>query len=551
MEGADKLHAANGKHQLPRSPSSVLQQLALEEADALEDLRLSDQGNEEPGRPAGEERGEAGRSSGCSKPNPAASEAEPAPSLPAPPRSLRRPQPAYAHGPGDRGAPAHGFGAPDWRPQQPVSPMYYMPQYEAYGPEAPLGSPGAPRSAAMRMPCAYQRSCRGGRTRSRAGSRCRGSRGAVGRPQSSRFLVAALARRALGSLGALACVAAPVGAGGTCRRGRAVCHPAGWAGAWGGSAPPPAPEGYLRAPDSRRAPSWRARTQAWSRTRTHGTTTRRSRCTPARSWGRRWPARRARRSPAACRPARRAAPTTTACSRCRSCPVRGRARPLRGRGALFFIFATISLSAARPNEHALAQRTATPLCRARGRAARHGRPADGDGPQRAIAGRHGAAVRRPALLAHGRAAAAARRRAALAGRHAARPRAPRQRRPRQGAPRTRRAPLGGQRPEPARSQDLKTYRCRLPTRPARAGMRRGGPATRPAQAHGPAGKGAARSGPARAQALRRRVHAQARAARRPVAGDAARVLMARPGARSSGSTWRRRTAASPRRARRS
>jgi len=197
-----------------------------------------------------------------------------------------------------------------------------MPQYEAYGPEAPLGSPGAPRSAAMRMPCAYQRSCRGGRTRSRAGSRCRGSRGAVGRPQSSRFLVAALARRALGSLGALACVAAPVGAGGTCRRGRAVCHPAGWAGAWGGSAPPPAPEGYLRAPDSRRAPSWRARTQAWSRTRTHGTTTRRSRCTPARSWGRRWPARRARRSPAACRPARRAAPTTTACSRCRSCPVR-------------------------------------------------------------------------------------------------------------------------------------------------------------------------------------------------------------------------------------
>jgi len=429
--------------------------------------------------------------------------------------------------------------------------MYYMPQYEAYGPEAPLGSPGAPRSAAMRMPCAYQRSCRGGRTRSRAGSRCRGSRGAVGRPQSSRFLVAALARRALGSLGALACVAAPVGAGGTCRRGRAVCHPAGWAGAWGGSAPPPAPEGYLRAPDSRRAPSWRARTQAWSRTRTHGTTTRRSRCTPARSWGRRWPARRARRSPAACRPARRAAPTTTACSRCRSCPVRGRARPLRGRGALFFIFATISLSAARPNEHALAQRTATPLCRARGRAARHGRPADGDGPQRAIAGRHGAAVWRPALLAHGRAAAAARRRAALAGRHAARPRAPRQRRPRQGAPRTRRAPLGGQRPEPARSQDLKTYRCRLPTRPARAGMRRGGPATRPAQAHGPAGKGAARSGPARAQALRRRVHAQARAARRPVAGDAARVLMARPGARSSGSTWRRRTAASPRRARRS
>lgn len=143
MDQSEK-RGADGKLQpLPRSPSSVLQKLELlEEGEALESLRLSDQGDEEACQ-AGEEGEEV---PGSSKSNPAASEGVPAASMLAPPRPVRRQQPAYAQRASEcRSSPCSaGYGQTDWHPQQPVSPVYYMPQFEAYSPEAPLGSPGAP-----------------------------------------------------------------------------------------------------------------------------------------------------------------------------------------------------------------------------------------------------------------------------------------------------------------------------------------------------------------------------------------------------------------------
>ena len=141
MDQVDGNRAGDGKH-LPRSPSSVLEKLALEEAEALEVLRLSDHGDE-PEEPRADEAGEASRE------NPPAAEenvSAASPSLPAPPRPLRSQLPAYAHRQGGGSPAGAGHGQGDWHPHQngPVSPVYFVPQFDAYGPEASLGSPGAP-----------------------------------------------------------------------------------------------------------------------------------------------------------------------------------------------------------------------------------------------------------------------------------------------------------------------------------------------------------------------------------------------------------------------
>ena len=141
MDQVDGKRAGDGKN-LPRSPSSVLEKLALKEAEALEVLRLSDHGDE-PEEPRSEEAGESSRDN-----PPAAGEnvSAASSSLPAPPRPLRSQLPVYAQGRGGGSPAGAGHGQGDWHPHQngPASPVYFVPHYDAYGAEAPLGSPGAP-----------------------------------------------------------------------------------------------------------------------------------------------------------------------------------------------------------------------------------------------------------------------------------------------------------------------------------------------------------------------------------------------------------------------
>lgn len=315
MDQVDGNRAGDGKH-LPRSPSSVLEKLALEEAEALEVLRLSDHGDE-PEEPRAEEAGEASRE------NPPATEenvSAASPSLPAPPRPLRSQLPAYAHRQGGGSPAGAGHGQGDWHPHQngPVSPVYFVPQFDAYGPEAPLGSPGAPAITQCKA-CALP-ACTG------VGARPGGRRWhRLRAPVQRAHLPPALGGAEIFSNWRPRGMPAP-GSPAAGPPSLAADLPAGCRGARG-----PIPDVHLGSTALARMPVLDSRVpelaihdaQAWLRTRTPGTTAARSRCTPAVRWGRRCKARPARRALAVCRPARRAARTSTAWRRqCHSCLVR-------------------------------------------------------------------------------------------------------------------------------------------------------------------------------------------------------------------------------------